>query len=164
MATLLDPRLKSMKSWSDEVRNETINKLRAEFKTWQSVIVVDEPSNYVETSSSSAPSFIKNIFSHGQSQVNYEIEIDNYLNDIITPTSPEATDVYQWWCINQHSFPILSRIARKYLSIPATSVPSERLFSDARNQVTSQRTSLAPEVVSQLLFVKRNSLYCKVWV
>ena len=83
-----------MKSWSDEVRNETINKLHAEFKTWQSVIVVNEPSNYVETSSLSAPSFIKNIFNCGQSQVNYEIEIDNYLNDIITPTLPKATDVY----------------------------------------------------------------------
>ena len=86
------------------------------------------------------------------------------MNEIITPALPETTNVYQWWYINKHSFPVLSRMARKYLSIPATSVPSERLFSDAGNQVTSQRTRLAPEVVNQLLFVKRNGLYCKVWV
>ena len=32
VATLLDPRLKSISAWSDEIRNETISKLRAEFK------------------------------------------------------------------------------------------------------------------------------------
>ena len=73
------------------------------------------------------------------------------------------TSMILMWCTNQHSFPILSRMARKYLLIPATSVPSECLFSDAGNQITSKRTRLASKVVSQLLFVKRNNLYCKIW-
>lgn len=59
VATLLDPRLKSMKAWSDEIRNETINKLCVEFKTWQNVVTVDEPLNNVETNSLPAPSFMK---------------------------------------------------------------------------------------------------------
>lgn len=163
VVTLLDSRLKSMSAWSDEIQNETISKLRAEFKIWQNVVTADESLSHIGTSSSSAPSFMKKIFSHNQIQINHEIEIDNYLNEIITPILPESTDIYQWWCINQHSFSVLSRIARKYLSIPATSVPSERLFSDAENQVTSQRNRLASETVSQLLYVKRNSLYCNIW-
>ena len=97
---------------------------------------------------------MKKIFSHNQNQINCEVEIDNYLNETITPTLPQTTDVYQWWHTNQHSFPILSRMARKYLSIPATSIPSERLFSDVENQITSKRTRLAPEIVNKLLFVK----------
>lgn len=153
-----------MKLWTDEIRNNTINDLRTEFKIWESIVIADKPAEPATiSSSSSAPSFMKNIFSTNQRQVNYEIEIDNYLNEMITPIAPESTDVYQWWHTNQHSFPILSRIARKYLSIPATSVPSERLFSDAGNQITSKRTRLSHKVVSQLLFVKRNSLYCKTW-
>ena len=39
--------------------------------------------------------------------MNYEVEIDNYLNEMITPVAPESADVYQWWwCGNQRSFPI----------------------------------------------------------
>lgn len=163
MATLLDPRLKSMKLWNDETRNNIINELRTEFKIWESIVIADNPAEPATISSSSTPFFMKSIFSANQRQMNYEIEIDNYINEMITPIAPESIDVYQWWRTNQHSFPILSRMARKYLSIPATSVPSERLFSDAGNQVTSKRTRLSPKVVSQLLFVKRNSLYCKTW-
>ncbi len=83
IATLLDSRLKSMKAWSDEIQNEIINKLCTEFKTWQNIVAADESLNCVKTSSSSAPSFMRKIFSHDQSQVNHEIEIDNYLNEIM---------------------------------------------------------------------------------
>ena len=36
-----------------------------------------------------------------------------------------------WWKREQHSFPILAQLAHKYLCVCGTSVPSERLFSQA---------------------------------
>lgn len=47
-------------------------------------------------------------------------------------------------------FPILSRIARDYLAIQASSVPCERLFSMAGLIDTNRRNRLSPETFSAL--------------
>ncbi|GBC17941.2 zinc finger BED domain-containing protein 1-like [Rhizophagus irregularis DAOM 181602=DAOM 197198] len=57
---------------------------------------------------------------------------------------------------NENRFPILSKMARKYLAILATSIPSERLFSDAGNLITVRCTSFLPSTFEHLLFLKRN--------
>ncbi|CAJ0769151.1 20545_t:CDS:2, partial [Entrophospora sp. SA101] len=90
MATLLDPRLKLMEVWSNETREEAIKELRTEFNTWQIKVANDD--SLEEIPSSSTPSFMKKVFCHSQRKVNHEIEIDNYLNEMITPTQPERID------------------------------------------------------------------------
>ncbi|KAM9751080.1 E3 SUMO-protein ligase ZBED1-like [Menidia menidia] len=64
-------------------------------------------------------------------------------------------DVLQWWK-GQVDLPLLSALAKDYLSIPATSVSSERVFSSAGNIVTAQRSLLHPDHVDQLIFLKKN--------
>ncbi|GBB91536.1 hypothetical protein RclHR1_01890010 [Rhizophagus clarus] len=75
----------------------------------------------------------------------------------------KSTDPLVWWRDHRSSYPILSKLARKYLSIPSTSVPSERLFSDAGNHISAKRTRLAPELVDRILFLKRNSTYFPIF-
>ena len=66
-----------------------------------------------------------------------------------------------WWKAQRARFPILSRVAASFMSIPATSVPSERVFSTAGAIVTKKRSSLSPENVNHLVFLNANGKYFK---
>ena len=47
-----------------------------------------------------------------------------------------------WWKSNHERFPIIAKLARKLLCVPATSVPSEWIFSTAGLIVSNLRSSL----------------------
>ena len=89
-------------------------------------------------------------------------EIQHYLNLPELPALKEYGP-FAWWATNKAQYPILHKIAIKYLSIPATSVPSERLFSDANNLVTSQRTRLDSSIINKIMFLKRNRKHMNIF-
>ena len=48
------------------------------------------------------------------------------------------------------------KLAKQYLSVQATSAPSERVFSAAERVIGTRRGRLSPEMAGRLLFVSRN--------
>ena len=64
-----------------------------------------------------------------------------------------------WWKANQNTYPLLSKAVRYYLNIPASSAPSERIFSLASNTVTKKRARLLPDNVNMLIFLHHNYSY-----
>jgi len=62
----------------------------------------------------------------------------------------------RWWKNYCTQLPLLATLARKYLCIPATSVPSERAFSTAGNIVNAKRSCLLPENTNMLTFLAQN--------
>lgn len=70
--------------------------------------------------------------------------------------SDKNSDPLEWWRKHSSTFPTLSKLAKKYLCCPATSVPSERLFSLAGNIVSSKRNRLKPEKINKLCFLSAN--------
>lgn len=70
--------------------------------------------------------------------------------------APLQSNPLEWWKVHQSNYPFLSRMAKYYLGIPATSVPSERVFSAAGEIVCAQRASLSGDNIDMLIFLKSN--------
>ena len=68
-------------------------------------------------------------------------------------TDDATTDPLKWWKKWGSKFPNLAQLARRYLAMPATSAPVERLFSVAGLVATAKRSRLAPSTVSLLVFL-----------
>ncbi|XP_065642245.1 E3 SUMO-protein ligase ZBED1-like [Hydra vulgaris] len=62
-----------------------------------------------------------------------------------------------WWAENSKRYPMISKLAKKYLCIPSTSTPSKRAFSTAGNIITSKRNCLAGETAKWLIFLSHNA-------
>ena len=88
-----------------------------------------------------------------QSLSSAEVKIESYLQE---PNQPRKSNPLDYWKEKQVLYPILAKMVVKYLSIPAASVASERLFSTARHIITDQRNSLDLERTEMLLFLKKN--------
>ncbi|POM75749.1 LOW QUALITY PROTEIN: Hypothetical protein PHPALM_7105 [Phytophthora palmivora] len=76
------------------------------------------------------------------------------VSDIKTVLS--SYDPLMWWYANHSKYTNLSRLARKWLGAVATSIPSERAFSTSENMLTAKRSSLAPGMVRDLVFIAHN--------
>lgn len=70
------------------------------------------------------------------------------------PVCDRTVNVINWWKIHGHRFPDLARMARDYMSVPASSVPSEQLFSRASDIITKKRNRLLDTSSSSILLVK----------
>jgi hypothetical protein len=66
------------------------------------------------------------------------------------------SDPLRHWKKTEAQSPELSQLAAKYLSIPATSAPSERVWSRAARVITAKRANLDPEVTSRMIFAQEN--------
>jgi len=77
--------------------------------------------------------------------------IETYLAELPIARSDNPLDYWR-----EDRFPLLARIARRYLSAPSTSPDSERLFSAASHVLNEKRNRLSCQKAEQLLFLKRN--------
>ena len=69
---------------------------------------------------------------------------------------PSKEDPLMWWSKRELLYPVLSKVAKKYLAPPASSVPSERIFSTAGTIVCKKRASLSSSNVDKLIFLNKN--------
>lgn len=65
-------------------------------------------------------------------------------------------DPINYWREHSKIFPRLYTLAKKYLAIPATSVPSERLFSKAGYVLSDRRNRLGSQKLDEIMFLNGN--------
>jgi hypothetical protein len=80
-----------------------------------------------------------------------KMEVSEYLLEPCDYTNP-----LQCWKENADRFPILAKLAKLYLNVPATSAPVERLFSIAGKIFRPDRCRLSDSTFQMLMMIKCN--------
>uniref|UniRef100_A0A9J7X243 HAT C-terminal dimerisation domain-containing protein n=1 Tax=Cyprinus carpio carpio TaxID=630221 RepID=A0A9J7X243_CYPCA len=164
MATTLDPRFK-MNYISEEKKATVKARLTDEMTGITLAMVRSFPHFNTIPNASPAPpmkkgrktlgSFFKAAQGNDDKSSSLEQAVSTELEAyLLTCNIDSEDDPLIWWRQNSNVYPRLSVLVKKYLCIPATSSPSERLFSTGGNIVTCHRASLKPEHVDRLVFLR----------
>ena len=93
---------------------------------------------------------------------------DDQIDNILSPIDKEIrryesfsiaskdVDILLWWKNHENVLPLLSKLAKKVLTIPASSAKSERVFSCGGNFVTAKRNKMGSKKVEELILIKEN--------
>lgn len=124
--------------------------LQSEYNTWLSA--ENNPEETLEDISSlnlgDDPLF--SMLSEAPKASSLRSEIDQYISE---PRSLTTSCPLKFWESNLNRF-ILSKMARKYLSVPASSAGVERTFSISGWLSRARRASITSENISRLLMVR----------
>lgn len=70
------------------------------------------------------------------------------------PVAPQVTNIYDYWKVKQYEFPTIAKIARDFLAIPATSAPSECVFSGGSDLISKKRARLSVDSIQMLMCLR----------
>ena len=65
----------------------------------------------------------------------------------------------KWWRQHSNVMPKLARLAKRHIGIPATSVPSERVFSKAGKLISARQSRLKKSNVDILILITLKMSY-----
>ena len=172
-ACLLDPRFKALSFLPQTDKNSIISMVEEEAQkivptnssagtAEDDTILADPPAKKSKQQKRGLMSLLEDVITSDTTlplskKAEIEKEMHNYLCIDTTPGKSEKSgNPLNWWRDNEKYFPLLAQMARKYLCVPATSVPSERAFSIAGHVVNEKRSCLLPENVNILVFLAAN--------
>ena len=81
------------------------------------------------------------------------MEVDDYLAQSLLEKEKNPLN---YWALNDVNFPRLAKLAVKFLSLPASSAPVERIFSVGGKLFRPERCRLSDTVFEKLMFIRCN--------
>lgn len=145
VSTLLIPQFVNLISSEIDVVNELQSRYRSKSVETEDTIIV--------TQKTIDPFF--NLIPTKKKRVAKRNEIDNFIETDFTDEEI-ASDPLDFWKLNRQKYPVLSSIAIELLTVPASSLYVESLFSKA-GWTKNERRNLKPETLNALLFCNSNS-------
>lgn len=169
-ATFLDPRFKKAGfGFADnaDTIQEGIERELASMSNTE--VIIEKPSTVTEAiSNNSSEKSIKefDIWTHFDEKVSQiktvttpatiaKLAVRQYLE---LPLIGRSEDPMLFWNRHQISMPEIYELYKKYSSVPATSVPSERLFSKSGEITNDRRNRTSPKNLDAILFLNSNIL------
>ena len=163
LATLLDPRSKKLLCFNESEKQQATTLLIKRYELFNSeenkTVSGDEVEDREEENfdyfdlNNKDKTLMNSILGGEESEGEEENEVNVYLKLKLS----KNINLLSWWKVNEKKFPFLSKVSKEYFGIAATSVLSERLFSDIGNLITTKHSSLKSEKVEKLIFLKRNA-------
>jgi hypothetical protein len=88
----------------------------------------------------------------------YELKLFLHSNGLTLrkANKKEYSDPLPWWNENASKYSILAPLAQLFLCIPASSAPSEQVWSQAARVLTVKRANTTDDVASGVIFVREN--------
>ena len=163
-ATLLDPRLKKIAFADSGVAESCVRRLTSEMastnESTMPMVATDTIGLCPTTTSTTRDmSGLWHLFDQQVAETR-RTSTSNAMSEIRQYTQQKnldrKEDLFLWWKQNCVHYPMLTKLAMKYLCIPGTSVPSERIFSKAGELVSVKRNRLKPKHVNIFLFLNKN--------
>ncbi|XP_076151477.1 E3 SUMO-protein ligase ZBED1-like [Alosa pseudoharengus] len=149
VATALDPRFKDLKCLSKPDRAEVWSMIRALLQEMERERPAQPDIQITPEPPTKKPTLM---LAHESSSDEEEDSIEQCLERYKAEPLIGMDDCPQeWWSTHEGAHSEMAHLARKYLATPATSVPSERLFSLSGYVVQKKRASLLSENVNRLV-------------
>ncbi len=162
-ATLLDPRFKNKVFRQEDKKKNALATLNKELKeAYEKTRPTNEPPAHDETEPPAKmsvlwASFDKDVRNQRLTGVVSDISDIDLRNYLALKLEDRTSDPFQWWIREgKQRYPLLYKLAVKYLSIPATSVPSKRVFSTAGQVLSERRNRLSDKNAHMLICLHAN--------
>lgn len=149
ISTVLNPKYKYLKLFSEQYRNEIYSLL----KSWFNEYLENNQNNFDPCSLHFNSS--RFLVQSNQFQNSYDfnnIELNNYFS-----IEGGCNDIMWWWNRNKNYFPNLYEFAKRFFSIHPSAAPIERCWSLASYTITNHRQQMNNETFQNLLFYKYNN-------
>jgi Lhr-like helicase len=151
-AAISDPRLNFtyLKTILDEeIYKKIVNEFQNKFaKYHRKYSTVSKSTEITKASSSLLQSIYK------KRKFNEHEELEKYSQ---LPQEDSEIDPIHWWKAHETIYPCLSKLAFDILCVPATSVPTEQIFSKAGDIITKRRNKLSDNSIKSVMCL--NSMY-----